>query len=144
MLSILWLLRKSLLGNFTSSYYFYIYIEKNNCITECFVLFRNSYSSSVEFSKVSITVNSPGYNSEFVVADAEHNNLIFHGKEMRKFPYQFEAPQQNESSEIRITTISLYMSSDKMCCIILRFSAIGRETNFLSRLYPEIQQLRYV
>lgn len=31
-----------------------------------------------------------------------------------------------------------------MCCIILRFSAVGRETNFLSQLYPEIQQLRYV
>ncbi|XP_068969892.1 trafficking protein particle complex subunit 11 isoform X1 [Bombus flavifrons] len=113
-----------------------------NSMVTAEVIIRNSYSNSVEFSKVSITVNSPGYNSEFVVADAEHNNLIFHGKEMRKFPYQFEAPQQNESSEIRITTISLYMSSNKMCCIILRFSAVGRETNFLSRLYPEIQQLR--
>ena len=63
---------------------------------------------------------------------------------MKKFPYQFEAVQQNDSTEIRITTISLYMSNNKMCCIILRFSAVGRETNFLSQLYPEIQQLRYV
>jgi len=29
------------------------------------------------------------------------------------------------------------------CCIILRFSAMDRETNLLDRLYPEIQQLRY-
>ncbi|XP_043524770.1 trafficking protein particle complex subunit 11 isoform X1 [Frieseomelitta varia] len=106
------------------------------------VIIRNSYSNTVEFSKITITVNSPGYNSEFVIADAEHNTLVFRGKEMKKFPYQFEALQQNDSTEIRITTISLYMSNNKMCCIILRFSAVGRETNFLSQLYPEIQQLR--
>ncbi|OAD60815.1 Trafficking protein particle complex subunit 11, partial [Eufriesea mexicana] len=106
------------------------------------VIIRNSYSNSVEFSKISVTISSPEYNSEFIVADAEHNNLIFHGKEMKKFVYQFQASLQNDSSKIRITTISLYMGNDKICCIILRFSVAGKETNFLSRLYPEIQQFR--
>ncbi|XP_076754890.1 trafficking protein particle complex subunit 11 gry isoform X1 [Xylocopa sonorina] len=106
------------------------------------IIVRNSYSNSVEFSKILITVSTPGYNSEFTVADAEHNDLNFHGKEMKKFLYQFQAPQQNDNSEIRITTISLFMGNEATCCIILRFSAVGRETNFLSRLYPEIQQLR--
>lgn len=113
-------------------------------LTKYFILFRNSYSNSVEFSKISVTISSPGYNSEFIVADAEHNNLIFQGKEMKKFIYQFQASLQNDSSKIRITTISLYMGNDKTCCIILRFSVAGKETNFLNRLYPEIQQFRYV
>lgn len=91
-----------------------------------------------------MTVSNPRYTSEFTVTDAEHSNLIFQGKEMKIFPYQFQAPQQSDNSEIRITTISLSMGSESLCCIILRFSAVGRETNFLSRLYPEIQQLRYV
>nr|XP_034182161.1 trafficking protein particle complex subunit 11 isoform X1 [Osmia lignaria]XP_034182162.1 trafficking protein particle complex subunit 11 isoform X1 [Osmia lignaria]XP_034182163.1 trafficking protein particle complex subunit 11 isoform X1 [Osmia lignaria]XP_034182165.1 trafficking protein particle complex subunit 11 isoform X1 [Osmia lignaria]XP_034182166.1 trafficking protein particle complex subunit 11 isoform X1 [Osmia lignaria] len=105
------------------------------------VIIRNSYSGSVEFSKITITISSPGYNSEFAVTDAEQSNLVFHGKEMKKFLHQFQAPQQNDSSEIRITTISLHMGNDT-CCIILRFAAMGRETNCLSLLCPEIQQLR--
>lgn len=106
------------------------------------VILRNSYSSTIEFSKVSITINSPGYNSEFIIADAERSNLTFRAKEIKKFHYQFQAPQQSDGSELRITTISLYMGNDAVCCIVLRFLAVGRDTNILSRLYPEIQQLR--
>ncbi|XP_076626915.1 trafficking protein particle complex subunit 11 gry isoform X2 [Colletes latitarsis] len=106
------------------------------------VIVRNSYSNTIEFSKVSITIGSPGYSSEFTVTDAKSSNLIFNAKETKKFLYQFQATQQNDGSEIRITTISLYMGNDTVCSIVLRFYAIGRETNFLSRLYPEIQQLR--
>ena len=106
------------------------------------VIIRNSYNDVIEFSKISITISSPGYNSEFPVTDPKHSDLIFRAKEMKKFHYQFQAPQQSDGSEIRITTISLYMGNDDVCCIILRFSAVGRDTNYLSRLYPEIQQLR--
>lgn len=101
------------------------------------------YHNSVEFSKVSVTVTSPGYNSEFPVSDAAgQNNVVFSAKESKKFICQFKAPQQNDSSEIQISTISLYLGNDKRCCVILRFSAAGRETNHLDRMYPEIQQLR--
>lgn len=106
------------------------------------VIVRNSYSGAIEFSKITITVSTPGFNSEFTVADSQQNNLTFNGKEMKKFPCQFQAPQQSDGSEIRITTISLHMGNDTSCCIIMRFSTMGRETNFLDRLYPEIQQLR--
>ncbi|XP_017788618.1 PREDICTED: trafficking protein particle complex subunit 11 [Habropoda laboriosa] len=106
------------------------------------IIIRNSYNGSVEFSKVSLTISSSEYNSELIVTDAEHSNLVFHGNEVKKFPYEFQVPQQNDSNKIRITTISLYMGSETTCSIILRFSSVGRETNFLSRLYPEIQQLR--
>lgn len=123
--------------------YLYVY-EKKIISNKIYILFRNSYSNTIEFSKISITINNPGYNEEFIINDTKHSNLIFHGKEMKKFLHQFQAPQKNDSNEMRITTISLYMGNDESCCIILRFSALGRETNFLSRLYPEIQQLRYV
>lgn len=113
-----------------------------NSMVSVEVIIRNSYSNTIEFSKISITINNPGYNEEFIINDTKHSNLIFHGKEMKKFLHQFQAPQKNDSNEMRITTISLYMGNDESCCIILRFSALGRETNFLSRLYPEIQQLR--
>ncbi|XP_001606110.2 trafficking protein particle complex subunit 11 [Nasonia vitripennis] len=107
------------------------------------VFIRNLYHSFVEFSKVSVTVTSPGYNSEFPVSDAAgQNNVVFSAKESKKFICQFKTPQQNDSSEIQISTISLYLGNDKRCCVILRFSASGRETNHLDRMYPEIQQLR--
>ncbi|XP_015435876.1 PREDICTED: trafficking protein particle complex subunit 11 [Dufourea novaeangliae] len=104
------------------------------------VIVRNLYNGIIEFSKVSITIDSPGYSSEFIIADAQSSNLIFNAKETKKFLYQFQATQTTDGSEIRITTISLYMGNDTVCCILLRFSAVGKETNFLSQLYPEIQQ----
>ncbi|XP_076160826.1 trafficking protein particle complex subunit 11 gry isoform X2 [Ptiloglossa arizonensis] len=106
------------------------------------VIIRNSYSGVIEFSKVSITILSASRNSEFTVTDAKSSNLTFHAKETKKFLCKFQAPKQSDGSEIRITTISLFMGNDTICCIVLRFSTVGRETNFLSRLYPEIQQLR--
>lgn len=63
---------------------------------------------------------------------------------MKKFHFNFRAPHQNDGVEIRVSTVSLQMGDSTHCCIILRFSAMGRETNLLDRLYPEIQQLRYV
>lgn len=109
-----------------------------------YCIYRNSYSGVIEFSKVSITILSASRNSEFTVTDAKSSNLTFHAKETKKFLCKFQAPKQSDGSEIRITTISLFMGNDTICCIVLRFSTVGRETNFLSRLYPEIQQLRYV
>ncbi|XP_078045285.1 trafficking protein particle complex subunit 11 gry isoform X2 [Augochlora pura] len=113
-----------------------------NSVVNVEVIIRNLYSGTIEFSKVSITIGNPGYSSELTITDAENGNLIFNGKEMKKLHYQFQAPQTTNGNEIRISTISLYMGNDTICCIVLRFSAVGRETNFLSRLYPEIQQLR--
>ena len=75
--------------------------------------------------------------------DGSVGNIVFSAKEVKKFVCQFEAPQQNDSPEMQISTISLHLGNDKKCSIILRFSAAGRESNFLERLYPEIQQLRY-
>ncbi|XP_031844601.1 trafficking protein particle complex subunit 11 gry isoform X2 [Nomia melanderi] len=106
------------------------------------VIIRNLYSGTVELSKVSITIGNSGYSSDFTITGAEHCNLTFAAKEMKKLQYQFQAPQTTDSSEIRISTVSLHMGDDTVCCIVLRFSALGRETNFLSRLYPEVQQLR--
>ncbi|KAG7196538.1 hypothetical protein KM043_018560 [Ampulex compressa] len=106
------------------------------------VMIRNSYSSSIEFSKVSMTISSSGYNSDITVADGRKDNLIFCTKETKKLYCHFQALQQYDGSEIRITTISLHMGNETNCCIILRFSAMGKETNCLDRLYPEIQQLR--
>ncbi|XP_076654121.1 trafficking protein particle complex subunit 11 gry isoform X2 [Halictus rubicundus] len=113
-----------------------------NSLVSVEVIVRNLYSGIVEFSKVLITIGSSGYSSELTITNAENCNLTFNAKEMKKLLYQFEAPQTTDESKIRITTISLYMGNCNVCCIVLRFSAAGRETNLLSRLYPEIQQLR--
>ncbi|XP_076289261.1 trafficking protein particle complex subunit 11 gry isoform X2 [Lasioglossum baleicum] len=113
-----------------------------NSLVNVEVIVRNLYSGIVEFSKVLITIASPGYSSELTISNAENCNLTFNAKEMKKLLYQFEAPQTTDGSKIRITTISLYMGNHNVCCIVLRFSAAGRETNLLNRLYPEIQQLR--
>ncbi|XP_014475297.1 PREDICTED: trafficking protein particle complex subunit 11 [Dinoponera quadriceps] len=104
------------------------------------VIIRNSYCGIVEFTNVLITVSGPGYNVEIPVSDTQLSNLVFQPKETKKFYFNFKAPHQ--SVEIRISTVSLQMGDSAHCCIILRCSAMGRETNLFDRLYPEIQQLR--
>lgn len=106
--------------------------------------YRNSYSGIIQFSNVTITVSGPGYNTEIPISDIQLSDLIFQAKETKKFYFNFKAPHQNDGAEIRINTVSLQMGDSARCCIILRFSAMGRETNLLDRLYPEIQQLRYI
>ncbi|XP_018405542.1 PREDICTED: trafficking protein particle complex subunit 11 isoform X1 [Cyphomyrmex costatus] len=105
------------------------------------VIVRNSYFSIIEFSNASITV-SGGYNAEIPIDEIQQPELIFQAKETKKFYFNFRAPRQNDGVEIRISTVSLQMGDSAHCCIMLRFSAMGRETNLLDRLYPEIQQLR--
>ncbi|KAH0955604.1 hypothetical protein HN011_000445 [Eciton burchellii] len=112
----------------------------NTMITVELVI-RNSYCSTIAFSNVSITVSGPGYNTE-VPVNAQQSDLIFQAKEMKKFYFNFKTPHQNDGVEIRISTVSLQMGDNTRCCVVLRFSAMGRETNLLDRLYPEIQQLR--
>lgn len=103
---------------------------------------RNSYCGTIEFTNALITVSGPGYNVEAPVSVAQQSDLVFQAKETKKFYFTFKAPHQ--SAEIRISTVSLQMGDNARCCIMLRFSAMGRETNLFDRLYPEIQQLRYV
>ncbi|XP_014211822.1 trafficking protein particle complex subunit 11 isoform X2 [Copidosoma floridanum] len=116
------------------------YTVNSVVIIEVFV--RNAYHDKVEFSKVSVTVTSPGYNSEFPASDPNQGNLEFDANEVKTFLCRFEAPQPNDTPEIQISTISIYLGNDKKCCVVLKFSAAGREAGLLDRLYPEIQQLR--
>ncbi|XP_011691077.1 PREDICTED: trafficking protein particle complex subunit 11-like [Wasmannia auropunctata] len=106
------------------------------------VIVRNSYCGVIEFSNASITISGPGYNAEIPIDETQQRDLIFQPKETKKFYFNFRAPHQNDGAEIRISTVSLQMGDSAHCCILLRFSAMGRETNLLDRLYPEIQQLR--
>lgn len=95
---------------------------------------------------MSVTINSPGFNTEIVVAIPQQNNvnLVFSSNQIKKFYGQFGAPPLSDSSEIRIGTVTLFMGNETQCCIVLRFPAAGKETNLLHRLYPEIQLLQYV
>lgn len=104
-------------------------------------IFRNLHNGPVEFFKVSVTVSSPGYTSEFSIVDVD---LSFHAKQAKKFLCQFKTPQQGDNVEIRISKISLYLGSGTNCCMILQFSPLGKEANLWDKLYPEIQQFRYV
>lgn len=91
---------------------------------------------------MSITVSGPGYNTEIPLNAPQQCELTFQAKEMKKFYFNFKTPRPSDGVEIRISTVSLQMGDEARCCIVLRFSAMGRETNLLDRLYPEIQQLR--
>ncbi|KAL0106721.1 hypothetical protein PUN28_015336 [Cardiocondyla obscurior] len=106
------------------------------------VIVRNSYGGVIEFSNISMTVSGPGYNADISNNEIQQSDLIFQAKEVKKFYFNFKAPYQNDGVEIRINTISLQMGDSAFCCIILRFSAMGREANLMDRMYPEIQQLR--
>ncbi|XP_011496669.1 PREDICTED: trafficking protein particle complex subunit 11 [Ceratosolen solmsi marchali] len=113
----------------------------NSTVTiEVFV--RNLYHAEVELSKISVTVTGSGYKSEIPIIDSHDRNLIFSAKEVKKYLCQFEAPQLDDSLEIQINKVNLNLGNDKRCSVILQFSASGRETNLLDRMYPEIQQLR--
>ncbi|XP_066598539.1 trafficking protein particle complex subunit 11-like [Prorops nasuta] len=106
------------------------------------VFVRNSYCGDIELSKISVTISSPGCNSELSVIEIQDYNFTLHAKEMRKFTCHFQPAQQIDGSEIRINAISVFFGIESSCSIVLRFSPVGREVNFLDRLYPEIQQLR--
>lgn len=93
---------------------------------------------------MSITINGPGYNAEIPVSNIQQSDFIFQPKETKKFYFNFKVPHQNDNAEIGISAVSLQMGDNARCIITLRFSAMGRETNPFDRLYPEIQQLRYV
>ena len=105
-------------------------------------IFRNLYRESIEFFKVTVAVTSAGFSAEFPITDSGKSNLILNGKESKKFICQFDAPREKDSSEIQIGAISLFFGNEKLCHVLLRFPAVGREMNLLERLYPEIQQLR--
>ncbi|XP_033218517.1 trafficking protein particle complex subunit 11 [Belonocnema kinseyi] len=105
------------------------------------VLVRNSYRGNIEFSKVSVTVNSPGHSAEFAITGSEQNDLLFHDGETKKFLCQFQTPPQTDGTEMQISVISLYLGRENNCCVVMRFSATG-EANSTDRTYPEVQQLR--
>ncbi|XP_014236114.1 trafficking protein particle complex subunit 11 [Trichogramma pretiosum] len=115
------------------------YSIKSTVTIEVFI--RNIYNEDVEISKASVTITSPGYSAEFPITDSNMENLVFKAKESKKFLCQFEAPR-NDSPELQISAISIYLGNESKCCIAIRFSSTGRDTNLLERMYPEIQQLR--
>lgn len=105
------------------------------------VFVRNLYEDKVEFSKLLVTVITPGCNSELELKYNFDTNLKFEANEMKKFICEFTAPAQVDGSEIQISTVSLYLGNENYC-IIMRFSPATSDATVLERFYPEIQQYR--
>lgn len=103
---------------------------------------RNMYHKSIDFSKISLTVNNMGLNTENIVLDSTRNDFSFEGKEIRKFVHQFRASPPNENNnEIHISMVSLHLGNVGKCCVILRFPSLGGDTHLGDNFYSEIQPI---
>lgn len=102
------------------------------------VLVRNSCRENIEFSKITVTINNPGYNLEIPISGSV-DDFTFHEGETKKFNCQFQV--ECNGNEIQISAVSFYLGRENNCCVIMRFSPNGSD-NTVDRLYPEIQQLR--
>ncbi|RZC34292.1 trafficking protein particle complex subunit 11 [Asbolus verrucosus] len=97
--------------------------------------------SPLKFSKISVMINTPSYNSEFAVDDSafDENSLVFHTDQVKKFVIEFMADPSDVNKEIQIGAINLLMGNSKECSLDLKFNPL----NNLSRTSPELLHFKY-
>nr|XP_023021888.1 trafficking protein particle complex subunit 11 [Leptinotarsa decemlineata] len=74
------------------------------------------------FSKVSVTINTQGYTSEFAVTNLEGVFISFHKDEVKKFVVEFMADSSDINKEIQIASINLVLGSPNEFSLDLKYS----------------------
>ncbi|CAG9819021.1 unnamed protein product [Phaedon cochleariae] len=92
------------------------------------VYIRSTCPFPLTFSKVSVTVNTQGYSSEFAVTNLENISLSFHKDEVKRFLVVFMADSNDINKEIQIGSINLLLGNPQECCLDLKYTSLN-ETN---------------
>ncbi|XP_067008734.2 trafficking protein particle complex subunit 11 [Anabrus simplex] len=112
------------------------------------VFIRCSCPQPMQFSRLSVTVNSPSYSSEFLVcrsssSDAASNSmLLFQPNEVKRFVCEFLPDIQDVGKEIQIGSILLFLGSEKERCAILQFFSTGSESMSVDGICLDLQHFR--
>lgn len=102
---------------------------------------KNTCPFPLKFIKVSVSVNTPGYSSEFAVNNQQPDgqNLQFNYNEVKRFLIEFMPDPNDIGKEIQIGAINLCLGNQNVCCIDLKFSGMGTET---SKTCPDLMHFR--
>lgn len=114
------------------------------------VFIRSCCPHPLQFSRLSVTVNSPSYSSEFAVCESSSKDahasgnplLLFNCNEVRRYVCQFLPDVQDVGKEIQIGSILLHLGSDQEHSAILRFNGTGAESASSDGTCSELQHFR--
>ncbi|KAJ8940840.1 hypothetical protein NQ318_005286 [Aromia moschata] len=88
------------------------------------VYIRSTCPFPLTFTKVSVTVNTPEYSSEFAVTNWENVSLNFHSFEVKRFVIEFMADANDINKEIQIGAINILLGNQAECCLDLKYTAL--------------------
>lgn len=103
---------------------------------------RNSAPYSLTFQRLSVTINTPDYSSEFAVNSKVINNpnLEFRSGEVKRFLIEFTPDPNDVEKEMQIGWVNLFMGNTKTCTIDLKFNGSGNDDS--SGVFPEFMYLK--
>lgn len=105
------------------------------------VFVRSCCPHPLQLTRVSLTVNSPSYSSEFAVCD-NSSQLLFYQNEVRRYVCQFLPDLQDVGKEIQIGAILLQLGSQGERNAVLRFTATSADAVSSEGIHPELQHFR--
>jgi hypothetical protein len=93
------------------------------------------------FSKVSVAINSPSYNSEFAVDDTNlgPDSLQFNTDEVKRFVIEFVPDSNDVNNEIQIGAINLVMGNTEQSSLDLKFNPLSSQ----SSTPPDLLHFKY-
>lgn len=114
-------------------------------LVEMQVLIKCTFPRSIQFSRLSVSVNNPTMSSEFAVCgdkDSGDPKLLFEPGEVKSFLCQFTPDPRDAGKEIQIGSILLELNSggDSGKRIMLRFTGNSCDA---ANTHPELQHFRH-
>jgi hypothetical protein len=93
------------------------------------------------FSKVSVAINTPSYNSEFAVDDTNlgPDSLQFNTDEVKRFVIEFVPDSNDVNNEIQIGAINLVMGNTEQSSLDLKFNPLSSQ----SSTPPDLLHFKY-
>lgn len=101
---------------------------------------RSCSSLQIQFSQISILINSPNYSNEIFVPG---ENFVFESNETKHLVAEFKPELMDVGKEIQITAVLLYMGTDPTRRAVLKFSGLGNEVYGKDHTFPEFMCLSY-
>ncbi|XP_025834501.1 trafficking protein particle complex subunit 11 isoform X2 [Agrilus planipennis] len=98
------------------------YEADQNVVLEVFI--RSTCPFLLRFTRLSVTINTSEYSSEFAVNETKFNNpnLTFESNEVKKFIVEFLPDSETTGKDMQINSINLYLGIPKECCVELSFN----------------------
>ncbi|KAF5306179.1 hypothetical protein FQR65_LT07455 [Abscondita terminalis] len=103
------------------------YHGDHHVVVEIFV--RSSCPFLLKFVKVSTTINTPEYASDYDVINLKEGDATFNCDDVKKYTVEFMPDPNDIEKEIQIGAVNMSMGSKDKCCVELKFTGFGNDTN---------------